>query len=315
MVGVVNFDIHITINNTVIAENSGIVAGNVAIGIMFGTEHVTVRFDRCYIQSGNVTETWSSLTSFPTGLTCWITPVNEYFNRNTMPLHISNTKFISNYGGAAALTFQGRSCYTCNSSSYQILIDSCEVSNNLAHSGYTGLVAGVMSDKSDPWASVLKVRLVIQNSSFHHNIKLQEHSQPDVKLVHFTQLPEVVIINSTFYSNTGTQTIILSRSKVIFQGQVVFQNNTSSTDGGALYLGESSLLQFKPDTRVAFINNTASQRGGAIYVDNMKRGGNIGCFFELDNVLRDSQANTQVVFEGNRAEIAGDALWWTGLLM
>ena len=166
-----------------------------------------------------------------------------------------------------------------------------------------------MSDKRDPWASVLKVRLVIQNSPFHHNIKLQEHSQLDVKLVHFAQLPEVEIINSTLYSNTGTQTIILSRSKVIFQGQVVFQNNTSSTDGGALYLDESSLLQFNPDTRVAFINNTASQRRGAIYVHNMKKGGNIGCFFELDNVLRDSEAGIQVVFEGNRTEIAGDALY------
>ena len=68
VVGVVNHDIHITINNTVIAENSGILAGNVAIG-MFGTEHVTVRLGRCYIQSGNVTKTWSSWTSVPTGLT------------------------------------------------------------------------------------------------------------------------------------------------------------------------------------------------------------------------------------------------------
>ena len=288
---------------TVIAENSGILAGNLAINIVFGTEHVTVRLDRCYIQSGNVTTAWFSWDSVVTGLTFLIAPVNESFNRNTMSVHISNTKFISNYGGAAAFTFYGRSSYSCNSSAYQILIDSCEVSNNFAHIGQTGIR---MSDKSD--ASVFKVKLVIQNSSFHHNIKLQEQSQLEVKLINIEGLPEVEIINSTFYSNTGTQTIILSRSKVIFHGQVVFQNNTSSTDGGALHLDETSLLQFKPDTRVAFINNTASQRGGAIYVDNIK--GDAGyCFFEVDNVLRDSQANIQVVFEGNRAEIAGDALY------
>ena len=43
--GVFNHDIHITINNTVIAENSGILAGNLAINIVFGTEHVTVRLE------------------------------------------------------------------------------------------------------------------------------------------------------------------------------------------------------------------------------------------------------------------------------
>ena len=130
--------------------------------------------------------------------------------------------------------------------------------------------------------------------------------QLEVKLVNIEGLPEFEIINSTFH--TGTQTIILYRSKVIFHGQVVFQNNTSLTDGGALHLDEGSLLQFKPDTQVEFINNTASQRGGAIYVDNIKRDSGY-CFFELDNVLKDSQANIQVVFQGNRAEIAGDALY------
>ena len=89
----------------------------------------------------------------------------------------------------------------------------------------------------------------------------------------------------------------------------MFQNNTSSTDGGALHLDESSLLQFKPDTRVAFINNTASQRGGAVYIDHTRRGGNTACFIKLDRVLRDSQANVQVVFEGNHAGMTGDALY------
>ena len=67
-VSVVNHDLHITINNTVIAENSAIVAGNMVIKIVFGTEHVIVRLDRCYIRSGNVTKTWFSWTLLPTGL-------------------------------------------------------------------------------------------------------------------------------------------------------------------------------------------------------------------------------------------------------
>ena len=97
-VAVVNHDLHITINNSVIAENSGFVAGNMDVNIMFGIQHVTIRLDRCYIQSGNVTAAWFSWVSVVTGLTCLIIPVNEHFNRNITSVHISNTKFISNYG-------------------------------------------------------------------------------------------------------------------------------------------------------------------------------------------------------------------------
>ena len=97
------------------------------------------------------------------------------------------------------------------------------------------------------------------------------------------------------------------RSKIVFCGQVVFENNTSTTDGGALHLDESSLLYFKPNTSISFTNNTASQRGGAIYVDTTKREDSLPfCFFE---VLKGSQKNIQLVFKGNLAEIAGDAIY------
>lgn len=70
-----------------------------------------------------------------------------------------------------------------------ILIDSCEVY------GQTGLTAGMVSDKSDPRVTVqepvLKMRLGIQNPSFHHNIKLQEHSQLEVKGLDLAQLQKL----------------------------------------------------------------------------------------------------------------------------
>ena len=55
--------------------------------------------------------------------------VNEHSNGNTMPVHISNTKVVSNYGGAMMFSFGDRSSYICNSSAYQMLIDSCEFSS------------------------------------------------------------------------------------------------------------------------------------------------------------------------------------------
>ena len=84
----------------------------------------------------------------------------------------------------------------------------------MAQIGHTGIVAMMMSDKMNPRVTVhetvLKVRLVIQNSTFHQNYKSQTFSQQNVDLIQFIQLPEVEIINSTFYSNTGSRTIIIT---------------------------------------------------------------------------------------------------------
>ena len=49
-------DINVTINNTVIAENSGFVSGNMYINIIFGVEHVRIRLDRCYMSSSEKQE-------------------------------------------------------------------------------------------------------------------------------------------------------------------------------------------------------------------------------------------------------------------
>ena len=196
-------NIHITINNTVIAENSGFIAGNMYTSISFGVEHVAVRLDRCYIHSGNLTQ-FAAPFSLATGLIGSITSVYEHTNGNRIPLQISNTKFISNYSGAVLFGIGGKSGCICNSSAYQILVDNCEFFNNSAQFRYTAISAGMMSNNLNPRVTVhetvLKVRLVIQNSTFHHNIELQTVSQQNVDFIQFYQLPEVEIINSTFYS-------------------------------------------------------------------------------------------------------------------
>ena len=309
-------EIHIIINNTVIAENSGIIAGNMYIGIMYSVEHVSIRLDRCHIHSGNLTSTSAGWRFFATGLLCGITVVNEHANGNTMPVHISNTEFISNYGGAVTFIVGGRRTYTCNSSAYMILVDRCEFSNNAAHFGPTAIAAGMMSDNANPRVTVqenvLKVRLIIQNSMIHHNTKLPSISPQMSDVIFFFQVPEVIIVNSKIYSNTGSHTIVAHKSQIIFKGQVVFENNTSTTDGGALHLDESSLLYFKANTSISFIKNKALQRGGAIYIENTKTNEYLHytfCFFELEDMAKYRQANVQLVFEGNLAGIAGDALY------
>ena len=94
------------------------------------------------------------------------------------------------------------------------------------------------------------------------------------------------------------------------QGQVLFENNTSSTHGGALFLHENALLFFHPNTTIAFIGNSARHRGGAIYVAFTEIAGPY-CFFQLEEVFNIdyADANVQLTFEGNHAPIAGDAIY------
>ena len=303
-------NINVTINNTVIAGNSGFIAANMYISVSFGAEHVKFRIDRCHIHSGKGSPGVSQFPLRFTGLVCDFSFIKEHFKGNTMPLHISNTKFTSNTGNVMALAIHGRSNCVCNSSGYEVLMDSCEFFGNTAGPKQTAvLFASVANEKQivTVQETVLKVRFLIKNSTFHHNGEVQESFGSVVAL---QQIPEVTIINSTFDSNVGLHgTVAVHRSKVIFEGQVVFQNNTSTRDGGALYLDENSLLHFKKDTVITFTNNTAAQRGGAIFVESVHNDRLPTCFFELDSVNNYLQANVQLVFKGNRAEQAGDALY------
>ena len=126
-----------------------------------------------------------------------LTVVNEHANGNTMPVHISNTEFISNYGGAVTFIVGGRRTYTCNSSAYMILVDRCEFSNNAAHFGPTAIAAGMMSDNANPRVTVqenvLKVRLIIQNSMIHHNTKLPSISPQMSDVIFFSRFQKLLL--------------------------------------------------------------------------------------------------------------------------
>ena len=302
-------NIHITINNTVIAGNSGFIAGNMIISIYFGAEHVKIRIDRCHIHSGKGSSRSPPYPLGTTGLVCDISFTKEHSKGNTMPLHISNTNFTCNAGGVMMLTIRGRSNCVCNSSGYQVLMDSCKFFGNTIPNQAAVLSVSIANEKETVTVqeTVLKVHFVLKNTTFHQNIEV--HQRSFGALMVLLRIPEVTIINSTFDSNFGSRTVAVHRSKVVFEGQVVFQNNTSTRDGGALYLDESSLLHFKRGTMITFINNTAAQRGGAIFVESVRYGRPPSCFFELDSVNNYLQANVQLVFKGNRAEQAGDALY------
>lgn len=110
----------------------------------------------------------------------------------------------------------------------------------------------------------------------------------------------ILFVNCTFENNTGSVIQALS-SKVIFQGDNVFRNN-SALIGAGMQLVEDSYLYFWPHTHILFEDNHADYVGGAIYADNRLGG---PCFFHVDSPTSNS---TVVNFIGNAADFAGSSV-------
>ena len=306
VLGVMLHDTSIIVNNSLFTNNTGSKGANIGIQFVMHDANVkiNVRIDRCRIQYGLYWSQPSHDTARAAGIVSFIVFANEHLD-NSVPLHISNSNFTQNVGGALELTIMARKTVVYNSKGYDIIIENCKVISNLALSFSAAMMFSLIYQKPPILETVLNVGITIKESEFHQNVERHE----SIGILTFYQLPKLTIVNSTFINNFGSPAIYLYRSKLYLQGEVLFQNNTSSTDGGALYLHDNSLLYFHPDTKIAFIGNSARHRGGAIYVESLTEIGIPYCFFQLEEVHNYAGANVQLTFEGNHAIIAGDAIY------
>ena len=305
--GVVLRDTSIIINNSLFTNNIGSHGANIAVlfGLLNANVALNVRIDRCQIQYGNTELNWPQLhPAHAAGIYSIIIFAKEHVDKSLVPLHISNTNLTYNLGTALAVWVLPGDTVVCNGKGYEVIIDNCKVSSNSALSFATAMSFMLVYQKPAVLESDLNIGITIKDSEIHQNVEGRE----DTGIVWSFQLPKLTIINSTFINNSGSPVIYLVKSKLYLQGQVLFQNNTSSSDGGALYLHDNSLLYFHPNTTIAFNGNSARQRGGAIYIAFTEIGGPY-CFFQLEEVHKYADANVQLTFEGNHATIAGDAIY------
>ena len=92
-------------------------------------------------------------------------------------------------------------------------------------------------------------------------------------------------------------------SKVVFQGNIVFRNN-SAPAGAGISLTMGSYMYLKPHTHILFEGNHADFVGGAIYTDG-KSGD--PCFY---HIMDSSMHSTITVdFVGNTAGFGGSSLY------
>lgn len=111
----------------------------------------------------------------------------------------------------------------------------------------------------------------------------------------------------------GTRTVFLGNlvtaleadnSDVHLLGRMNFTGNHANT-GGVLRLHDSSKLHFGKHLQAFFINNSAKFKGGAIYAVNE---GAHSCVLQLNYNLS-AHAKPRVVFQGNRAGLAGGSVY------
>ena len=114
---------------------------------------------------------------------------------------------------------------------------------------------------------------------------------------------QILFVNCTFENNTQSALQAIN-SLVIFQGKIIFKNN-SALLGGAIQLLSSSHMYLRPNTYILFENNHADFVGGGIYIES---GQNDSCFFSTR-----SPTSVNVNFTQNTANVAGSSLYSNGL--
>lgn len=105
----------------------------------------------------------------------------------------------------------------------------------------------------------------------------------------------VLLVNCTF-ENTLESAIQAKLSKVIFQGNHIFKNNSALVGGGMQLV--VSLIHLQPHTYIMFEGNRANYVGGAIYSENFV------CAIHID-----MPSLSEVNFVNNTANISGSSLY------
>ena len=109
-------------------------------------------------------------------------------------------------------------------------------------------------------------------------------------------------VNCTFENNVDGPAITAVNSRLVFEGDNVFRNNTSLV-GGAIALHESSTISLEPYTHILFVKNHANYVGGAIYTNHTASDKH--CFFDASSGID----QRQVTFIGNAASFGGSSLY------
>ena len=216
----------------------------------------------------------------------------------SLNISIANSKFVFNNNDInPAVTFGFNSVKFVT----RISIKSSEVSHNIASFGL----------EMDLFSNELQSQLHVELS----NVTAYNNSQSitsfyDVRtirsVIHGVSITRLILQNVSISNNNNLTGLCVYHSTLILNGISVFHNNTG-IDGGGLAMYGDSYLEFNNNSFLNFTNNKARQRGGAIFVQSTTQLSSIPlCFFQYSIPI---PKTAKVIFSGNKAEVAGNALY------
>ena len=111
-------------------------------------------------------------------------------------------------------------------------------------------------------------------------------------------------LSSNSAKNNGGAIYAGEAAGLIFSGlnNTVFEHNTASKSGGAVYISGGSSAEF---SNSEFLNNEAGENGGAVFVEGYQNGNSV----YVSTVNFKSNFNQRTVFRGNKAKGVNNALY------
>ena len=235
-------------------------------------------------------------------LECWVhDPSLEYNNY----VNFIGTTFLHNRGIiTGAVHLFGGSSYAYKIKGV-IVFENCSFVSNFQ--------GAVMIQAEGEIADLFPLQVVFSNCEFH-NHSFQGEREDKVLFnspafefygVIFIFGTKNVTFNSCeFTSNSGSSIFAKDNSKIFFEGVTMFDGNQAQLGAGVALLS-SSVMIFKPHTKVSFINNNAYKKGGGIYAPQANTN---PCFFQIYNPqsLTKDRLDIEVKMINNTAGLAGN---------
>ena len=164
------------------------------------------------------------------------------------------------------------------------------------------------------------VHIFISNSKFSGNtVSYGDEQRCKSGGILAAGVNDLFISNCIFANNMGSGLYLID-STVIFSDNNTFYNNTAEYGGGIL-IDSTSFISIYPSTKLNFTENIALITGGAIHVEKHEPFDTTTykCFLNLliplifdiesENESLHQYNDTKIVFDKNRARIAGSAVW------
>ena len=155
--------------------------------------------------------------------------------------------------------------------------------------------------------SGVQSQVTFKNVSISSITPIFQHYDYYTSTASFLDMLNVTFIDCTFENNQMTA-ILAVRSKLIFQGNNTFKNN-SAVNGAGIMLLQNSYLYLNSNTSITFADNHASEKGGAMYIDG-NRNLQMAEFTTRCNILCYTEDKKQMHFLNNTAGRAGSSLYW-----